>query len=246
MFSSKTGSCTAYNAFGALSTPFVRTACFEPAYVNAQPDFLPCSSCPDNVNVNQSLNCVPMYGRRGSCYFDKECPAGGSCVNGSCQQYSGFDARNSLWRRENSRIVGYAPRDYKDPRGKTCNQQPYYVVDETGNKKVVCPILNSHSVQPQCNTCLNTLFACERFQDTDQKAYEKCMEYQRMLHYNLVTPNGALIPLGVEMDGEGMKVAELALRKCGPVCSSCKVNDRAACSEVWQQGCGRNGKPVPF
>jgi hypothetical protein len=125
-----------------------------------------------------------------------------------------------------------------------CQQQPYVVEDETGKKKVVCPILTSHNVQPQCNTCLNTVFDCGRFKETNPEKYQQCMEYQRTIHYNVVTPGGQLIPMAAEMDGKGMEVMEIAMRKCAFVCGSCKVFDRDACDYMWQEGCGQ--KPIPF
>lgn len=245
MYSSQTGSCQYYNGATNLATPFVRSSCFESAYLNAQSEFSPCGA-PVGEGFGSQLNCVPAYGRRGACYFDRECSPGQVCQSGFCTQGSSFDNRNSIWRRENSRVVGYAPEDYKAPNGQRCKTQPYYVVDETGQKKVVCPVLNSFESQPQCNTCLNTLFECDRFKETSPAKYKQCREFQRMLHYDVVTPNGQLIPVAVEMDGAGMEVMRVAMKKCANVCGSCQVTDRTSCQNVWNQssGCASNGRPL--
>jgi hypothetical protein len=95
------------------------------------------------------------------------------------------------------------------------------VLDDTNVPKVICPIINSHSVQPQCKTAINTLFQCEQYADTDLQAYEKCRQYQRMIHHDIVTPNGQLIPMAYEMDNEGPEVMRLALLKAGSNCGSC-------------------------
>jgi hypothetical protein len=119
------------------------------------------------------------------------------------------------------------------------------VVDETGAKKVVCPVLTSHESQPQCNTCLTTLFDCERYRETNPNKYRQCRQMERTIHYNVVTPNGQLIPMAFEMDGNGMQVANAALKKCASVCGSCKVWDRSACQNMWNQGgCRPDGAPT--
>lgn len=247
MFSSQTGSCQ-YWGGPQLATPFVVSNCFETAFVNASPEFSPCG-CPGDPDSSYGspLNCVPHYSKRGQCFFDQECGPGKTCQYGICKVASPFDNRNSIWRRENSRVVGYAPADYKAPDGRTCTQQPYYVVDETGKKKVVCPILTSHESQPQCNTCLNTVFECDRFRETNPQKYKQCLEYQRMIHYNVVTPNGQLIPMAVEMDGMGMRVMDAAMKKCASVCGSCRVVDRMSCDGVFGVGgCGNTGGTPTF
>jgi hypothetical protein len=45
-----------------------------------------------------------------------------------------------------------------------------------------------------------------------------------MLHFDSVTPNGQLIPLSIEMDGEAQEVFKIANQKCGFIGGSCKVN----------------------
>ena len=217
MYSSRTGQCQSYNMITNLATPFARSSCFEPAYIA-------------KMNDNNSNEPRPFYeshynikNNDSSCGYDT---AYGNGLPNALNplKITPFDSRNSIWRRENSMIVDYAPRDYKSPDGSTCPQQPYYVVDETGNPKVVCPILTSDHVQPQCKTCLTTVFQCEQYRELDPVAYSKCREYQRMIHYDIVTPNGQLIPMAVEMDGQGFEVFRAAVQKCGTVCGSCAVN----------------------
>lgn len=219
MFSSQTGACHYFNGITNIATPFVRSACFEPAYRNTYVH----ENTPHTQNSRSSLLCMPIRGTqsRGACAFDQECGPAQVCQHGVCKNDAPYDARNSVWRREYSRVVGYAPRNYKSPDGQVCRQQPYYVVDETNRRKVVCPILTSYESQPQCSTCINTLFNCDRFRETDPTKYRQCREMQRTIHYQIVTPNGQLIPMGAEMDGDGMKVMNMALRQCGTVCGSC-------------------------
>ena len=217
MYSSRTGQCRSYNMMTNLATPFVRSSCFEPAYVAPIND----------VNSNEPF--VSYQSHTGITNNDSRCgfdtSYGNDVVNKiNPMRTTNFDARNSLWRREYSVIVDYAPRDFKSPDGTMCPQQPYYVVDETGTQKVVCPILTSNHVQPQCKTCLTTVFQCDQFKETNPIAYQKCRDYQRMIHYDVVTPNGQLIPMAVEMEGPGFAVFRAATQKCGTVCGSCSVN----------------------
>ena len=214
MYSSRTGQCRSFNEQNSLAAPFVKRSCFEPCFLTPMNDS---NSDEPYPSYNAEYN---ITNNDRSCGFNSNyngLPSGTKPV-----QFSGWDSRNSIYRRENSRVVGYAQRDYKTPNGQTCPQQPLIVLDETDTPKVICPILTSLSVQPQCNTCLLTCFACERFKEIDPIAYQKCNFYKRMIHYNIVTPNGSFIPLGVEMTDEGFETYKSAAQKCSVACGSCR------------------------
>jgi hypothetical protein len=220
MYSFNTGQCQSYNAATNIATPFYRTGCFEPAYKTTLRDQLsnePVSfyDAPFNsFNNPQDFNFQSNYGNGTS-----------NPVHPLSSNYSAFDSRNNVYRREHSQIVGKAPRNYQTPTGEKCPNQPYYVEDEPGKpKKVVCPILDSHSVQPQCKTCLTTLFQCDRFRYSHPDIYRQCKEYQSMIYFDMVTPIGQFIPLGYEMDGEGYNVYKTAVQKCGFACLECTLN----------------------
>ena len=217
MFSSRTGECQAYNALANLATPFVKRDCFEPCFLTPMNDS---NSDTPKTFYDSHLN---IKNNDRSCGFDT---AYGSGISNAINplQPSNFDSRNSLWRRENSVVVGNAPLDYATESGQTCPQQPLYVVDETNTVKVICPILDSLSVQPQCKTCMTTVFQCQRFKELDPVAYQKCNEYKRMIHYDIITPNGSFIPLGVEMTDTAFAAYHAAVQKCGFICGSCQVN----------------------
>lgn len=217
MYSARTGQCRSYNMITNLATPFVKSACFEPAYI-AQ------------MNDNNSDEPRPAYQSAFNITNDDSTCGFDAFYGKSIQnridplKMASFDSRNSVWRREHSVIVNYAPRDYKTPKGETCPQQPYYAVDETGKSKVVCPILTAANVKPQCQSCMTTVFQCEQFKEIDPVAHRRCEDFKRMIHYDIVTPNGQLIPMAVEMDGEGFDVYKAAMQKCAFQCGNCVVN----------------------
>ena len=216
MYSSRTGQCQSFNEQNSLAAPFARRSCFEPCFLTPMNDRnsdTPQTYYSAEFNVvNNDKNCGFNSHYAGIPYQNQALP------------YSGWDSRNSIWRRENSQVVGYAPRNYTTPDGQTCPQQPLRVVDETNTEKVVCPILTSLSVQPQCKTCMTTVFQCERFKEVDPEAYKKCMEYKRMLHYDVITPDGSFIPMAVEMSNEGFAAYHAAVQRCSVACASCQVN----------------------
>jgi hypothetical protein len=213
-YSSRIGQCQSFNALTNFATPYVKSSCFQPSFNTPQND----------NNSDEPRTFYNSY--RNITNNDSSCGYDAAHVGGPINpdKFSFFDARNALWRRENSVIVAKAPRDYSTPSGQKCPQQPYIVVDETNQQKVVCPILTSWDSQPQCATCMNVVFACERFREIDPVAYEKCREYQRMIHYNIVTPNGQLIPMAWEMTDDGFNTFATASKKCEFICGSCKTN----------------------
>lgn len=214
MYSSRTGQCQFYNGKTNIATPYVRRSCFESSFLTPMEDR---DSDEPQTFYNAQRN---IKNNDSTCGYDFaliENPM-------NPDKFSSFDGRNSLWRRENSVIVGYAPRDYKTPNGETCPQQPYIVVDETNQRKVVCPVTTSYNVQPQCATCTNVVFSCDRYKELDPVAYGKCREYQRMIHYNIVAPGGTMIPMAYEMTDEGVETFKTVIQKCGFQCYDPKVN----------------------
>lgn len=218
MYSSRTGQCQAYNTATQLATPFVRQACFEPAYL---PNGYRWGS-EEPAPVYQAHLPSMDHTDRG-CGVDTHYGPGVPNVLSPLHAFP-YDARGSNYRRSNSYIVGYAPRDYQAPDGSTCPQQPYYVRDDKNQLKVVCPILTAETVRPGCTNCLTNVFQCERLKEVDPVAFEKCEKYRKMIHFGIVTPHGYQIPFGIEMDGEGLEVWRAAVQKCGVACGSCAVN----------------------
>lgn len=136
---------------------------------------------------------------------------------------SPFDNRNSIKRRENSRVVGLAPRNYRTAQGETCPYRPLVVIDETKQTKVVCPLLYPGNAPPQCLARLEQIFDCDRFLRGHTKnwsLYHQCQQRKRLLHFNVTLPQGHIIPLAVEMDGEGPIVAQIALAYCASSCAA--------------------------
>lgn len=213
MYSSRTGQCATFNAQNSLAVPFVKRNCFEPCFLTPMND-------QNSDEPYPSYNAEYVISNNDRlCGFDSN--YSGLPNREKPVPFSGWDSRNSIWRRENSRVVGMAPRDYKTKLGKTCPQQPLIVIDETDTSKIVCPLLTTLSTQPQCNTCLNTCWQCERFREIDKNLYHRCLDLQRKIHYDMVTPNGSFIPIGIEMTDDGFDAYESAAKKCSVACGSC-------------------------
>lgn len=213
--SQKTGQCFSFNTAGSIFTPFIRTSCFEPAFVGDQPQFQACG-CPHQT----CLNCDTVYSRRFHPVYDQEKLSPPEFEYFDPEKTSPFDARNNIYKREYSRVVGYAPRNYSFPSGKISRHPPLYVQDETGKTKVISPIYFSEYKQPNCANTLVQVFAPHQFPH-GSLPWQKAKEYRDTIHHNIITPSGDLIPLGVEMDGYGEQVYEAALKKCAIQCGSC-------------------------
>jgi hypothetical protein len=222
MFSSRTGSCRSYNSMTNLATPFVLRSCFEAAFNTPMNDI---NSDDPKTYYESHLN---ITNNDRNCGFDSaygmNIPSNVGNANPMAPvKMTPWDNRNSLWRRENSVVVGNAPQDSKTESGQYCETMPLYVVDETNTVKTICPVLTSRSTNPQCQTALNTVFQCDRFKDVDPVAYDKCRQYQRMIHYNVVSPDGSFIPIGIEMTDTAFDVYKIALQKASVACASCAV-----------------------
>lgn len=137
------------------------------------------------------------------------------------QQSSPFDARNSLIRRENSRIISYAPCDINN-RPQYC-EKPLIVENENGDRKIVCPVIRPQ-IATQCLTALRTLFNCEQRYDIGSPAYNVCKKYRDMIYFNLVSVSGNILPLGFDASPEGLQLAKRVLTKAQSVCATCQVD----------------------
>lgn len=219
-FSSRAGQCKIFNP-SIFTAVFGPQSCYEPAfqtplndvrsnepmtYYNSQYTF-------NSNNFSSQLTPPNRDNRVGYDYFNPHNSFGSKLT------YSGFDDRNSLWRREHGVVLGPVGPHYKNEEGVTCSATPLIITDDTGTQKVVCPIYQADKVQGRCNMAMNTVWNCERFKDSNPKAYEQCMAYQRMIHYDLVTPNGGFIPVAYEMTRAGYSAYQSALKKSMNQCT---------------------------
>jgi hypothetical protein len=220
---------SSFNTMTSIATPFIKSCIFEPAFttptldqISGQPQSDQQASHQVLPNFQHPFNDTRQYW--GNTYYNA---ASKVTQNRHSPPYSVFDARNDIWRKEYSQIVGYAPRDYKDSLGQVCAVQPYIVEDNQKKRTIVCPVSGVHEIMPQCKTAFNTLFQCEQFRDTNPQAYEQCRAYQRTIHYDIVTPNGQFIDMAYEMDGYGPHIFHMAQFKtrqaCGLGCSNVTI-----------------------
>lgn len=240
-YSGKFGTCQ-FRGPPGLATPYAGMSCFQPPYsVNPNPQDI-CNSTPSdqaNPNCNQ-VNCVPTWKSFGTCYYDQDCQSAGRrarCFNGRCGT---FDAANPQVIKELSwnelKAFGSAMNIPIDPRKRPgfCNNPNLLLVSYQGEHHIVAPLSGNQGhgstvPNPQCQTCLKTVWQCDRFLGTNNKrAYRNCKELSSCFLYDVVRLDGTIIPTTIKMNSKCMQVAHAALKKCASRCATCVPQDALA------------------
>lgn len=206
--SSSTSSCC-FRGPPGLATPYVRQECFQTAYAPG-PRSNDCGCCGQQ---SSGVNCVRTFGTRGSCLYNAECQTvGNRCRNGRC----------GTFESNNPRVV--------KTQDAANDPNTYLVRDPSGEQCVVTPLLSTRGRQtePQCSTCLKTIWQCDRLRNTQPQAYEQCKRFSKCFLYDTVREDGTIIPLSVRMTPECMGAARAALEKCATRCGQCQPTDALA------------------
>lgn len=110
----------------------------------------------------------------------------------------------------NTRVVpADAPDTWKDPK--------------SGDTLVQLNSTQGNHSQPQCNTCLKSVFQCDRFKAIgDEQGYNQCRKAQSCFVFDAVRPDGRIIPLSMRTSAECAKMGYPGLRQCVTQCSTCQ------------------------
>jgi len=122
------------------------------------------------------------------------------------------------------------------PMPKDTFGQEMLMVEQPGpggrpERFVVTPLTSTYrnSNEPQCSTCLKTVWQCDRFQATgDLKKYQQCKAMESCFLYDVQQADGSLLPVVVKNTPECMGCAKAALQKCAVNCAQCQPNDGLA------------------
>ena len=149
----------------------------------------------------------------------------GVSVNDGAARFASSNPRviRSVTREEMARMP---------PCAVTGRTTPYYLADDgEGRACIIAPLNSSRALhtEPQCSTCLKTVWQCDRFRGSGQRnKYEQCKEFEKCFLYDTVREDGTLIPLSVRVTPECMAASQAAIRKCAARCGHCQPCDRAS------------------
>lgn len=216
-FTSKSGTCRFRGPVG-IATPYVQTQCFQPAYVSAT----------ESSGSARDLNCTQTWASTGACYYDQECNnIDGKCASGMCGTYYS----------NNPRVVReLSPGEVSDycQNAGNCDialGDEVLLVSYLGENHVVVPIQKTYHYRndPQCATCLKTVWACNRFKASgNHAAYRQCKKFESCFLYDIVRPDGTMIPVGLKLTPECVACGRVALTKCANNCGNCMPFDSMA------------------
>lgn len=156
-------------------------------------------SSPDQVN------CISNWSSRGSCSYNAECgDIDRRCFRGQC---AAFESNN--------------------PRVVAENAQGY-MMEKNGTRFEAQPLHTQYNRnEPQCSTCLRTIWNCDRFPEASAEKTQ-CQRFEQCFLYDTRRPDGTLIPLAVKNSPECQGAVQAALQKCVTQCGSCIPTDALA------------------
>jgi hypothetical protein len=106
-----------------------------------------------------------------------------------------------------------------------------FLVKHQGKTHLAVPLNVQYFRQdPQCSTCLKTIWQCNRYRDQAKydpeaaKMYQACLEFEKVFLYDTVGSSGVVIPIMVKVDPVSLGVASAALNKCAMHCGDVQSN----------------------
>lgn len=254
IYDSRSGVCT-WNGPPSFLAPFAPQTCFQSAYIpnpgvpnNAfNQETLGCGG----GNTPNGLTCTKNVNTIGGCRYNSECGADSVCNNGRCYpQYSTSDVQNlkgfmagssALYYNGNPKVISKIPWPNVEQMYKsagildTFNTQikplaygnTMFVVEHQGQTFIACPLnLVNLNQQPQCSTCLKSIFPCDKFSDMAEYsnkakgAQETCQSQKQVFLFNVQDLNGVTIPIMIKTDPVSVEIASAALQKCVIQCGN--------------------------
>lgn len=212
--------------------------------------FMPeCYQPPFLISDGMTGVCNTNYASVGSCLSDTECQiskTGNVCSSGTClQQISNEPSQlfNSQGNRHigqfksgNARINRWVDNQEKrqlESTGNVALQDMFLATDADGEQFYGAPLSTSQPAREQCNTCLRTIWQCNRFVDTGEiDKYNQCKQMEQCIKYNVQQPNGRLIPTSVVATPTCLGVVKGALNVCAVQCGSPVIDSRPAQADL--------------
>lgn len=102
-----------------------------------------------------------------------------------------------------------------------------------GEHNIMCAVGVPENVKRNCANALKSVWQCDRYLARgDRDGYNKCRQMEQCFQYDIQTPDGNTIPVGVKANDTCLAAAEWALAQCGTECANGLRSDRPPC--VWR------------
>jgi hypothetical protein len=252
----------------APAAPFAPQLCFQTAYVpNFSVDNQAFSWAGMGCNKNKgngqiggnqtnscsSGSCIRNGNTVGACQYDEECGPGASCHAGQCwpnnQPHSPwwYDNGNPRittdvgWDQVASMMNAMGMTDtFEAFAQKYAFGKSMFIVQHKGQEFLAVPLNIQYFKQdPQCSTCLKSVWQCDRFADASRngdpeamKLYHNCIQFQDCFLFDTMRPDGVIIPIMIKVDPVSLGVATAALQKCAMHCGDVLPNTPLARGQV--------------
>lgn len=222
MFTDRTGVCS-LNLGNFGNNPFAvysNAACFESCYLPTTKD----------------MNCVNTFSTSNqNCQYSKTCGNEGECYLGNCWSTTKPSNPNAF-QSNNPQIIKELPwndaythakaNGYESEFNEFAKQFAFgdimYIIESQGKMHLACPLnIFEYQNKAQAVACLKTVWQCERFRDFAAQnnpeaefLYNVCKRYESYFLFDVVTPQGRLIPAMAVINEESLPVIKAALKKC--------------------------------
>jgi len=237
---SRSGYCLTGGPPGPAA-PFAPQMCFQPAYV-------PNIAVNNNAFSLDALNCQQNGNSVGACSYDAECGTGAVCDAGRCWKKNDTHhsvAAHSPWAYDagNPRVVANMSWEQVADMMRAMGMEStflefaqrfafgktMFLVQHKGQTHIAVPLNVQYFRQdPQCSTCLKSIWQCSRYRDASEsdpvvkEMYQDCLEMEQSFLYETMLPNGVIIPIMVKMNPIALQAASAALQKCAEQCGDCQ------------------------
>lgn len=205
--------------------------CYQTAYV-------PRVSTDGDAFAWDSLLCTKNGNTIGACSYDAECGANSVCSGGRCYPTGvshdpwAYGAGNPQvvhemsWNQVSAIMTAMGlEKEFNDMAQKMAFGRTMYLVSHKGQSFVATPLNVQYFRQdPQCSTCLKSVWQCDRFRDSDPLMYQQCMQLQDSFLFDVNQKSGIIIPLMIKINPVSLQAATAALSKCVMHCGDCLPN----------------------
>jgi len=117
--------------------------------------------------------------------------------------------------------VSTAPAAYYNMKCKgkwQCKQNLIETVVD-GKRNLMCPVSVAQNLSTNCKNTMKSIWQCDRFlAKGDLDGYNKCRQMEKCFQYDIMLPDGNIVPIAVKANDVCLAAAQVALQQGASEC----------------------------